>query len=206
MAAGRWVGRRDKDGADAAAVAAMLTVDDLVSGDDAFFVMTGITDGELLHGVRYGRDRAVTDSLVMRPRSGTIRRSAALTTWTAWRATAPWITAMRLAAAVPSRRLSATRGEKSCHHFRHPDTARASHAWRGTGTTPAGASRQTPGDWLRPRSGWPGDHSGDTWRPCCNADRSCLTHLGSVAQRHAARKRHSIQPPFPRVVASLKSS
>lgn len=74
MAAGRWVGRRDKDGADAAAVAAMLTVDDLVSGDDAFFVMTGITDGELLHGVRYGRDRAVTDSLVMRPRSGTIRQ------------------------------------------------------------------------------------------------------------------------------------
>ncbi|MGB7798634.1 MAG: fructose-bisphosphatase class II [Pseudonocardiaceae bacterium] len=52
----------------------MLTVDDLVSGDDAFFVMTGITDGELLHGVRYGRDRAVTDSLVMRPRSGTIRQ------------------------------------------------------------------------------------------------------------------------------------
>jgi fructose-1,6-bisphosphatase II len=53
---------------------AVLTVDDLVSGDDAFFVMTGITDGELLHGVRYGRDRAVTESLVMRSRSGTIRQ------------------------------------------------------------------------------------------------------------------------------------
>jgi fructose-1,6-bisphosphatase II len=53
---------------------AVLTVDDLVSGDDAFFVMTGITDGELLHGVRYGRDRAITESLVMRSRSGTIRQ------------------------------------------------------------------------------------------------------------------------------------
>lgn len=52
----------------------MLTVDNRVSGDDAFFVMTGITDGELLHGVRYGRDRAITESLVMRSRSGTVRQ------------------------------------------------------------------------------------------------------------------------------------
>lgn len=53
---------------------AVLTADDLVSGEDAFFVMTGITDGELLHGVRYARDRAITESLVMRSRSGTIRQ------------------------------------------------------------------------------------------------------------------------------------
>ncbi|HET9255825.1 MAG TPA: class II fructose-bisphosphatase [Pseudonocardiaceae bacterium] len=53
---------------------AVLTADDLVSGDDAFFVMTGITDGELLHGVRYGRNRAITESLVMRSRSGTVRQ------------------------------------------------------------------------------------------------------------------------------------
>ena len=52
----------------------VLTVDDLVTGDDAFFVMTGITDGELLHGVRYGRNRAITESLVMRSRSGTVRQ------------------------------------------------------------------------------------------------------------------------------------
>jgi len=63
--------RADEAGLDLDAV---LTVDDLVSGDDAFFVMTGITDGELLHGVRYGRDRAVTESLVMRARSGTVRQ------------------------------------------------------------------------------------------------------------------------------------
>jgi len=53
---------------------AVLTADDLVSGDDTFFVMTGITDGELLHGVRYRAERAETDSLVMRSRSGTVRQ------------------------------------------------------------------------------------------------------------------------------------
>jgi len=63
--------RADEVGLDLDAV---LTAADLVSGDDAFFVMTGITDGELLHGVRYGRDRAVTESLVMRARSGTVRQ------------------------------------------------------------------------------------------------------------------------------------
>ncbi len=51
----------------------VLTTEDLVSGDDTFFVATGITDGELLKGVRYGRHGAVTHSLVMRSRSGTIR-------------------------------------------------------------------------------------------------------------------------------------
>ena len=52
----------------------VLTAEDLVGGNDAFFVMTGITDGELLHGVRYGPDRAITESLVMRSRSGTVRQ------------------------------------------------------------------------------------------------------------------------------------
>src|SRR3954449_11225155 len=51
----------------------VLTTEDLVSGDDCFFVATGITDGELLRGVRYGHGGAVTHSLVMRSRSGTIR-------------------------------------------------------------------------------------------------------------------------------------
>jgi fructose-1,6-bisphosphatase II len=51
----------------------VLGTDDLVSGDDCFFVATGITDGELLRGVRYGRSTARTHSLVMRSRSGTIR-------------------------------------------------------------------------------------------------------------------------------------
>ncbi|HTT50524.1 MAG TPA: class II fructose-bisphosphatase [Streptosporangiaceae bacterium] len=51
----------------------VLTTDDLVTSEDAFFAATGITDGELIAGVRYRGGRAVTHSLVMRARSGTIR-------------------------------------------------------------------------------------------------------------------------------------
>ncbi len=51
----------------------ILTTDDLVSGDDCFFVATGITDGELMQGVRYRAGGATTHSLVMRSRSGTVR-------------------------------------------------------------------------------------------------------------------------------------
>ncbi len=51
----------------------MLLTDDLVTGDDVFFVATGITDGELMKGVRYRAGGASTHSLVMRSRSGTIR-------------------------------------------------------------------------------------------------------------------------------------
>jgi fructose-1,6-bisphosphatase II len=52
---------------------AVLTTDDLVTGDDVFFVATGITDGELMRGVRYRAGGCSTHSLVMRSRSGTIR-------------------------------------------------------------------------------------------------------------------------------------
>jgi fructose-1,6-bisphosphatase II len=51
----------------------VLTTDDLVSGDNCFFAATGITDGELLRGVRFGRSGASTSSLVMRSKSGTVR-------------------------------------------------------------------------------------------------------------------------------------
>ena len=51
----------------------VLTTDDLVRADDCFFVATGITDGELMQGVRYRGGGASTHSLVMRSRSGTIR-------------------------------------------------------------------------------------------------------------------------------------
>jgi fructose-1,6-bisphosphatase II len=52
----------------------VLTTDDLVSGENVFFVATGITDGELLRGVRYRAETATTDSIVMRSKSGTVRR------------------------------------------------------------------------------------------------------------------------------------
>ena len=52
---------------------AVLTTDELVTGDDCFFVATGITDGELLRGVRYRGGAVRTESMVMRSRSGTLR-------------------------------------------------------------------------------------------------------------------------------------
>lgn len=52
----------------------ILTMDDLVKGDDAIFAATGVTDGELLRGVRFiGKSRAKTHSIVMRAQTGTIR-------------------------------------------------------------------------------------------------------------------------------------
>src|SRR5215217_6013152 len=57
-----------------AIMAARAYTGDLVSGDDCFFVATGITDGELMKGVRYRAGGASTHSLVMRSRSGTIRQ------------------------------------------------------------------------------------------------------------------------------------
>lgn len=51
----------------------VLTMDDLVSSEDVFFAATGITDGELLRGVRYFGDRITTDTLVVRGLTGTIR-------------------------------------------------------------------------------------------------------------------------------------
>jgi fructose-1,6-bisphosphatase II len=53
----------------------VLTHDELVRGEDVFFSATGVTDGDVLQGVRYGGARgASTESLVMRSRSGTVRR------------------------------------------------------------------------------------------------------------------------------------
>jgi len=52
----------------------ILTIDDMVAGDNCFFAATGITDGELLKGVQFRADAVFTDSLVMRSRSGTVRR------------------------------------------------------------------------------------------------------------------------------------
>jgi fructose-1,6-bisphosphatase II len=52
----------------------VLTTDDLVSSGNVFVAATGVTTGALLKGVRYTKDGAVTDSIVMRSRSGTIRR------------------------------------------------------------------------------------------------------------------------------------
>ncbi len=52
----------------------VLSTDDLVAGEDVFVAATGVTTGSLLRGVRYLPNGAITDSIVMRSRSGTSRR------------------------------------------------------------------------------------------------------------------------------------
>src|SRR5947207_13545499 len=54
--------------------ARVLHTNDLVSGEDVFVAATGVTTGSLLQGVRYLPNGAITDSIVMRSRSGTVRR------------------------------------------------------------------------------------------------------------------------------------
>ncbi|PNH01875.1 Fructose-1,6-bisphosphatase class 2 [Tetrabaena socialis] len=92
LAGGRWFGKGDKNAADQAAVDMMRKVlnsvamdgvvvigegekdeDDLVKGDDVFFAATGVSDGNLLQGVRYHSGGASTNSIVMRNKSGTVR-------------------------------------------------------------------------------------------------------------------------------------
>lgn len=59
----------------------VLTIDDLVGSDNVFFAATGVTDGDLLEGVRYLSGGAVTHSLVMRCKSGTVRHIRAQHRW-----------------------------------------------------------------------------------------------------------------------------
>jgi len=59
----------------------VLTLDDLVSGEKIFFAITGVTDGELLEGVKYYGDGARTHSLVMRASTGTVREITATHRW-----------------------------------------------------------------------------------------------------------------------------
>ena len=59
----------------------ILTIDDLVSSDDVFFAANGVTDGDILRGVRYFGDGARTQTVVMRSKSGTIRTIDATHRW-----------------------------------------------------------------------------------------------------------------------------
>ena len=75
---GRLAPRNDQERSDALALGydldQILTQDDLVKGDNCFFSATGITDGELLQGVRFTEHGGSTESLVMRSKSGTSRK------------------------------------------------------------------------------------------------------------------------------------
>lgn len=59
----------------------VLTMDDLVASEDVFFAITGITDGELLKGVKYFGEGARTESLVVRGLTGTVRQITATHRW-----------------------------------------------------------------------------------------------------------------------------
>jgi fructose-1,6-bisphosphatase II len=72
---------KEKAEADGADFDQVLNIDDLVSSDDVFFAATGITDGEVLRGVKYHMNWAETESLVTRSRSGTVRRIYARHHW-----------------------------------------------------------------------------------------------------------------------------
>jgi fructose-1,6-bisphosphatase II len=52
----------------------VLTIDDLAAGDDVIFAATGISDGDLVRGVRYLPDGAKSQTIVMRSKTGTIRK------------------------------------------------------------------------------------------------------------------------------------
>ena len=72
---------KEKAEADGADFDEVLGIDDLVRSDDVFFAATGITDGEVLRGVKYHMNWAETESLVTRSRSGTVRRIHARHHW-----------------------------------------------------------------------------------------------------------------------------
>jgi fructose-1,6-bisphosphatase II len=59
----------------------VLTLEKLVASEDVFFAATGVTDGELLRGVKYFGDGARTDSLVVRGLTGTVREITATHRW-----------------------------------------------------------------------------------------------------------------------------
>ena len=65
----------------------ILTTDELVTSDNCFFAATGITDGDLLRGVRFADGRVHTQSIVMRSSSGTVRTVYAdhdVKKWSKW--------------------------------------------------------------------------------------------------------------------------
>jgi fructose-1,6-bisphosphatase II len=82
---GKLVARSEDEATKAQALgynlAQVLTIDDLVRSNNVFFAATGITDGELLHGVKYFGNGARTHSLVMRSKSGTVREVVARHRW-----------------------------------------------------------------------------------------------------------------------------
>ena len=86
----------------------VLDIDDLVRGDTVFFAATGVTDGELLRGVRFDRRGSLTQSPSMRSKSAPPARSTPATS--RLQAESVRLHRLRLAAAAPSPRGPGCRG------------------------------------------------------------------------------------------------
>jgi len=80
----------------------VLTTEMLCGGQEVLFAATGVSDGELLQGVRFTSEGATTSSLVMRYRSGTIREINTTHRWKQPASLRPTLTAVQLAGAMPT--------------------------------------------------------------------------------------------------------
>jgi len=116
----------------------VLSLDDLVLGDNTFFAATGVTDGDLLRGVRYTRGGARTHSLVMRSRSGTVRTLQATHSMDKLAELAGDRYAWRAAVTAPVRRTRSTSGTSTIvprpPPFRQIRSNRSAVASRCTGS------------------------------------------------------------------------
>jgi fructose-1,6-bisphosphatase II len=103
---GRLWPRHDEDRAAFAAAGldptAVLTTDTLCAGQEVLFAATGVSDGELLQGVRFTPQGATTSSLVMRLKSGTIREIHTSHVWKQPASLRPGLSAVQLAGAMPT--------------------------------------------------------------------------------------------------------
>ncbi len=98
-----------RDEADRAAILAagrdpseVLTTNTLCGGEEVLFAATGVSDGELLRGVRFTSEGATTSSLVMRYKSGTVREIQTTHRWMQPATLRPGLTAVQMAGAVPT--------------------------------------------------------------------------------------------------------
>jgi hypothetical protein len=108
--------------------AQVLTTSQLCGGDEVFFAATGVSDGDLLKGVRFTASGATTNSMVMRHRSGTIREARAAARWpcAAWRPRRHRLT-RRVRADHDAAPLDATAGRSARARGWRAASARARH-------------------------------------------------------------------------------
>ena len=152
-----------------------LTQDDLVKGDDCFFSATGVTDGDVLQGVRYqGARGATTESLVMRSRSGTVRRIHARHDRTKLRALSP-------ASATAERRPCGQPQPARARLRRARRRPRAPRDWRGRVVVRPARAKRPMTDFSRSR------RASERRKPCVTITwiRDCVLAYSQRPSREA---------------------